>query len=61
MKLTHEPAKMTEGDVQALRAAGLDDPEILSVIHITGYFNYLNRVADGVGIDLEDFMPRRHP
>jgi alkylhydroperoxidase family enzyme len=52
---------MSEADVAALRAAGLDDKEILSVIHIAGYFNYLNRVADGAGIDLEDFMPRRHP
>ena len=52
---------MTQADVQGLRDAGLDDREILSVIHIAGYFNYLNRLADATGIDLEDFMPRRHP
>ena len=61
MKLTREPTKMTQADVQLLRAAGLDDKEILSVIHIAGYFNYLNRLADGAGIDPEDFMAGRHP
>jgi len=61
VKLTHTPAKMTEADVQGLRDAGLDDKEILSVIHVAGYFNYLNRLADAVGIDPEPFMPRRNP
>jgi uncharacterized peroxidase-related enzyme len=59
VKLTLEPAKMRESDVETLRAAGLDDREILAVVHITSYFNYLNRLADGLGIDLEPFMPPR--
>ncbi len=50
---------MTKADVETLRAAGLDDKEILAVVHITGFFNYLNRLADGLGIDLEPFMPEK--
>lgn len=44
---------MSREDVDALRAAGLDDGEILDANQVTAYFAYANRVADGLGIDLE--------
>ena len=53
VKLTHSAAQMEQDDVDALRAQGLDDAAISDVIQVVGYFNYVTRVADGVGIDDE--------
>jgi hypothetical protein len=44
---------MTKGDVDALRKAGWDDQAIHDAAQVTGAFNYYNRLADGLGIDLE--------
>jgi uncharacterized peroxidase-related enzyme len=43
--------------LDALRAQGLSDAEILTCIHVAGFFSYYNRLADATGIDLETFMP----
>jgi uncharacterized peroxidase-related enzyme len=59
VKLTRSPAGMTEADVAALRAAGFSDRAILDAVEIVGYFNYINRVADGLHVDLEPGMPPR--
>ena len=56
-KLTLRPAEMTEADVEALRDAGLDDVRIHSAVQVIAYFNYINRVADAVHVDLEPEMP----
>jgi alkylhydroperoxidase family enzyme len=40
-------------DVDALRAHGWKDPAIHDAIQVVSYFNYINRVADGVGVDDE--------
>jgi alkylhydroperoxidase family enzyme len=42
-----------ENDIDALRAHGLDDSTISDAIQVVGYFNYVTRVADGVGIEDE--------
>lgn len=55
-KLTLRPAEMREADVEALRAAGYDDVRIHSAIQVVSYFNYINRVADAVHVDLEPEM-----
>lgn len=52
-KLTRTPAAMTEADVVALRDAGFDDRAILDINQVTGYFAYVNRLADGLGVALE--------
>ncbi|NOD76977.1 MULTISPECIES: carboxymuconolactone decarboxylase family protein [unclassified Ruegeria] len=49
-KLTVAPAKMVESDVAALRQAGWDDGEILEINQIVGYFNYANRLLNGLGV-----------
>jgi uncharacterized peroxidase-related enzyme len=54
-KLTRTPHRMAEGDVTALREAGFDDTAILDICQITGYFNFVNRLADGLGVELEDY------
>jgi uncharacterized peroxidase-related enzyme len=49
-KLTLTPARMEHADVEGLREAGFDDRAILQIAQITGFFAYLNRVADGIGV-----------
>ena len=57
-KLTIEPWAMVEADVQALRAAGFDDTAILDINQVTGYYAYVNRLADGLGVELEEIWER---
>jgi uncharacterized peroxidase-related enzyme len=52
-KLTMTPGSMTEPDVAALRAAGLDDGAILEANQIVCYFNYVNRSINGLGVTTE--------
>jgi uncharacterized peroxidase-related enzyme len=53
VELTHRAAKIGQADIDALRAHGLDDATISDAIQVVGYFNYVTRVADGVGIEDE--------
>jgi uncharacterized peroxidase-related enzyme len=55
-KLTLRPAEMTEADIEALRTHGFDDVQIHSAIQVIAYFNYINRLADAVHVDLEPEM-----
>jgi 4-carboxymuconolactone decarboxylase len=52
-KLTRTPGRMVEQDLQPLRDHGFDDPAIHDIVQVTGLFAYYNRLADGLGIDLE--------
>jgi uncharacterized peroxidase-related enzyme len=54
--LTGAPAEMGQGDVDALRAAGLSDGAIHDAVQVVSYFNYINRVADALGVELETFV-----
>lgn len=49
-KLTLKPGEMIEGDVEALRKQGVSDGEILEANQIIGYFNYVNRLLNGLGV-----------
>ena len=53
VKLTHLAAEVDRADIDALRGQGLDDATISDAIQVVGYFNYVTRVADGVGIEDE--------
>lgn len=52
-KLTLTPARMTSEDVDRLREHGFDDTAILQINLIASFFNYVNRVADGLGVGRE--------
>ena len=52
-KLTMTPGKMVEADVEALRREGLDDGQILEANQIISYFNYVNRLLNGLGVTTE--------
>ena len=53
-KLTKAPSEMTEDDIESLRSSGLSDRQILSVVMITAMFAFMNRLADGLGVQIED-------
>ena len=46
---------MEKKDVETLRKNGLDDESILNLALVTGYFAFVNRLADGLGIDVEEY------
>lgn len=56
VKLTLTPGKMTERDLRVLRDASFDDAQITVATQVIGYFNYINRIADGLGVDPEAEM-----
>jgi uncharacterized peroxidase-related enzyme len=53
VKLTRTPSAITAEDFEELRAAGFDDAAIHDIVQITGYFNLYNRLALGLGVELE--------
>lgn len=67
LKLTLRPWEMAEEDVSALRAGGFSDRDVVDANQVVSYFNYVNRVADGLGVVLEGRWPaaqrqnRRYP
>lgn len=61
VQLTVHPASMTETDAIALRDHGWTDPEISAACFVASYFNFINRVADGLGVDLDPAMADRAP
>lgn len=60
-KLTLSPSKMQPADLDALRAVGFDDRGIHDATQVIAYFNYINRIADALGTDLEPEMPSTPP
>ncbi len=52
-KLTLTPGNITGEDVAALRNAGFDDRGIHDICTIVAYFAFVNRIADGLGVELE--------
>jgi alkylhydroperoxidase family enzyme len=53
VKLTRAAATVGETDIETLRAQGLSDTDVSDAIQVIGYFNYVTRIADGVGIGAE--------
>ena len=54
VKLTNSPANMTENHILELRSFGLSDGAIHDAAQVISYFNYINRIADSLNVDLED-------
>ena len=54
-KLTRDPGALRAADMQALRTAGLDDRSILDLNQTVSYFAYVNRVADGLGVTVDEY------
>ncbi|RME39137.1 MAG: peroxidase [Planctomycetota bacterium] len=56
LKLTRIPADVTQEDIDDLRSRGLSDRAINDAVQVVSFFNYINRIADGLGVDLEPGM-----
>ena len=54
VRLTEQPARLGPEDLAKLRAAGFDDVGILQITLIASWFNYINRVADALGVGKPD-------
>ncbi|MBN4056646.1 MAG: peroxidase [Alkaliphilus sp.] len=52
-KLTEDTSSIKERDVVALRNIGFTDRDIFDINQVVSYFNYVNRIADGLGVRLE--------
>ncbi|WP_423918950.1 peroxidase-related enzyme [Candidatus Poriferisodalis sp.] len=57
VKLTETPGAMNDADADALRAAGFSDRDILDIVEVVGYYAYANRIADGLGLETESWIP----
>ena len=53
-KLNGKPGQVLQEDIDALRAAGFDDRNVLDIVMICAAYNFMNRLADGVGLPAEE-------
>ena len=53
VKLTQDATKVWKDDIEGLRKVGFDDQGILQITLIASWFNYINRVADALGVGRE--------
>jgi uncharacterized peroxidase-related enzyme len=58
VKLTKDATKCSPKDHEALRAVGFDDRGILQITLIAAWFNYINRVADALGVGRDELAPK---
>jgi uncharacterized peroxidase-related enzyme len=56
VKLTLHPRDVRRADLDALRGHGLTDEQLVDAVQCVGYFNFINRVLDGLGVDPEPSM-----
>lgn len=57
VKLTCHQGDMVSEDLDALREHGLGDDAIHDAVQVIGYFNYISRIADALGVEAETFIP----
>lgn len=54
--LTVQPSNVVEADIDGLREHGWSDADVVDIVHVTALFNYMSRVADGLGVEMEDYV-----
>jgi len=54
LKLTLGPGNIAKVDVEALRSVGVSDSEIVDLVLLTGYVNFVNRIAQGLGVEHDE-------
>ncbi|MFV1962046.1 MAG: carboxymuconolactone decarboxylase family protein [Acidimicrobiia bacterium] len=55
-RITAKPSSIDAADVERLRQQGFDDPGISSCVQVVAYFNYINRIAEGLGVPAEAWL-----
>ena len=58
-KLTETPNLVDRQDIELLKSYDFSDKDISQIVQIIAYFNYINRVADGLGLEPEDFIDKK--
>jgi uncharacterized peroxidase-related enzyme len=58
LKLTREPAQVKKGDIEFLQQYGFSEEQVVDIVLITCTFNFMDRLADGLGVELDPFMQR---
>ena len=58
VQVTRELHSVSRATIDSLRAAGWTDAQILDATQVIGFFNYITRIADALGVDPEDFMKK---
>lgn len=56
VKLARTPPRIERSDVDELRKHGFDDRDVTDLVHNVAFFSYINRVGEGLGVELEPFM-----
>ncbi len=57
--MTLKPGEITQLDYKELQKNNFDDKAISEIVQVISYFNYINRVADGLGLELEEFIDEK--
>jgi len=57
VKLTHTPGRMERADVDALLSIDFSERDVLDITEVIGYYAYVNRIADGLGVQIESWVP----
>ena len=60
-KLTRTPQRMAATDIETLRSHGFDDLAIPDIVVVASYYAFVNRVADGLGVELEPDRAEQKP
>lgn len=60
-KLTTSPCEVKKADFLEVKKAGFRDAEILDIVQVVSYYNYVNRMACGLGVELEDYWDDDKP
>ena len=55
VKLTSKTCSVSAEDIKPLREVGFNDDAILDIVQVVAYFNFVNRLACGLGIELEEY------
>ena len=58
-KLTLKPGEINDKDYKELKNNKFNDKAISEIVQVISYFNYINRVADGLGLEPEDFIDKK--
>ncbi|MBI3801443.1 MAG: peroxidase [Deltaproteobacteria bacterium] len=58
LKLTREPAKVKREDIEFLQQYGFSEEQVVDIVLITCTFNFMDRLADGLGVELDPSMQR---
>ena len=54
-----KPGEITQLDYKELQKNNFDDKAISEIVQVSSYFNYINRVADGLGLEPEEFIDEK--